>query len=58
MMQQTVSTASMERVQDRDAFVAAPERGGIDLRYPDFAAHISDGLSALAIVRERRPGLR
>ena len=39
------------RVQDRDEFVAALERGGVDLILSDFSLPDFDGLSALAIVR-------
>ncbi|HEY5043266.1 MAG TPA: PAS domain S-box protein [Verrucomicrobiae bacterium] len=44
-------------VQTRADFVAALERGGIDLVLSDFSLPGFDGLSALEIVRSRRPGL-
>ncbi len=41
----------------RDEFVAALDQGGIDLVLADFALPTFDGMSALAIVRERDPDL-
>jgi sigma-B regulation protein RsbU (phosphoserine phosphatase) len=44
-------------VDAREDFVAALERGGIDLVLADFALPDFDGMSALAIVREKHPDL-
>jgi two-component system, cell cycle sensor histidine kinase and response regulator CckA len=44
-------------VQNRDDFVAALERGGIDLVLSDFSMPGFDGLSALEIVHARWPDL-
>jgi PAS domain S-box-containing protein len=44
-------------VSRRDEFDTALERGGIDLILADFALPSFDGMSALAMVRERRPDL-
>jgi phosphoserine phosphatase RsbU/P len=44
-------------VATRADFVAALERGGIDLILADFALPAFDGMSALAIVQEKRPDL-
>jgi sigma-B regulation protein RsbU (phosphoserine phosphatase) len=44
-------------VATRDDFVAALERGGIDLILADLALPTFDGMSALAIVREKHPDL-
>ena len=44
-------------VQNRDDFVAALEHGGIDLVLSDFTLPAFDGLSAVEIVRARRPNL-
>jgi two-component system sensor histidine kinase UhpB len=45
------------RVQNREDFVAALERGGIDLILSDFSVPAFDGLSALAVARARWPDL-
>ena len=44
-------------VSRRDEFGAALVRGGIDLILADFALPAFDGMSALAMVREKRPDL-
>jgi len=44
-------------VQNRSDFVAALERGGIDLILSDFSLPAFDGLSAVEIVRSRWPDL-
>lgn len=44
-------------VATRENFVAALEEGGIDLVLADFALPVFDGMSALAIVREKHPDL-
>jgi PAS domain S-box-containing protein len=44
-------------VEKRGDFVAALERGGIDLVFSDFSLPAFDGLSAVEIVRARWPGL-
>jgi len=44
-------------VQNRKDFVAALELGGIDLILSDFSLPAFDGLSALAIVRDRWPAI-
>jgi sigma-B regulation protein RsbU (phosphoserine phosphatase) len=44
-------------VDAREDFVAALEEGGIDLVLADFALPTFDGMSALAIVREKHPDL-
>jgi phosphoserine phosphatase RsbU/P len=45
------------RVQTRDDFISALERGGIDLILSDFGLPAFDGLSATEIVRARWPSL-
>jgi phosphoserine phosphatase RsbU/P len=45
------------RVQTRDDFISALERGGIDLILSDFRLPAFDGLSATEIVRARWPSL-
>jgi signal transduction histidine kinase len=45
------------RVQNSDDFVAALERGGIDLIFSDFRLPTFDGLSALKIAHERWPDI-
>jgi signal transduction histidine kinase len=45
------------RVQNRDDFVAALERGGLDLILSDLSLPAFDGLSALEIARARQPDL-
>ncbi|MEJ0089526.1 MAG: response regulator [Limisphaerales bacterium] len=44
-------------VQTRNDFVAALEQGGLDLVLSDFSLPAFDGLSAVEIVRSRRPDL-
>ena len=44
-------------VSRRDEFAAALERGGIDLILADFALPAFDGMSALAMAREKSPDL-
>jgi signal transduction histidine kinase len=44
-------------VQNRDDFVAALERGGVDLILSDYSLPAFDGLSAVEIVRARWPAL-
>ena len=44
---------AITRVQTRDDFVSALERGSIDLIFSDFALPAFDGLSATEIVRDR-----
>ena len=48
---------AITRVQIHDDFVAALERGGIDLILSDFSLPTFDGLSAVEIVRSRWPEL-
>src|ERR1019366_4092208 len=43
------------RVEKRDDFVAALERGGIDLILSDFKLPAFDGLTAMKIARARHP---
>jgi len=50
-------TCAISRVQDRAEFVAALERGGIDLVLSDFSLPAFDGLSAVEIVCNRWPDL-
>jgi two-component system cell cycle sensor histidine kinase/response regulator CckA len=50
-------TCAATRVQDRDHFVAALEKGGIDLVISDFTLPAFDGLSAIATARARWPDL-
>ena len=50
-------TCATTCVQNRDDFVAALERGGIDLILSDFSLPAFDGLSATKIVRARWPDL-
>lgn len=45
------------RVGDRDRFLAALDRGGFDLVLADYAGGSIDGLTALALARERAPEL-
>jgi two-component system, cell cycle sensor histidine kinase and response regulator CckA len=45
------------RVENRVDFVAALERGGIDLILSDYSLPVFDGLSAAKIVKERWPAL-
>jgi CheY-like chemotaxis protein len=45
------------RVETREEFVAALERGGFDLILADYLLPLFDGLSALAIRQERCPDL-
>ena len=45
------------RVQSRDTFVAALERGGVDVILSDFSLPGFDGQSAVAIVRTRWPAI-
>jgi two-component system cell cycle sensor histidine kinase/response regulator CckA len=47
----------VERVQTRDGFLAALQGGGFDLILSDFSMPGFDGVSALALARERRPDL-
>ena len=46
-----------DRVEEREAFQAALERGGYDAILADFSLPNFDGLSALAMAREVRPGV-
>jgi signal transduction histidine kinase len=46
-------TSSITRVENRAEFVAALERGGIDLILSDFSLPAFDGLSAVEMVRAR-----
>jgi signal transduction histidine kinase len=48
---------AVTRVETQDAFVAALERGGIDLVLSDFTMPCFDGLSATKIVQTRWPNL-
>lgn len=50
-------TCQTTRVENRADFVAALERGNLDLVIADFALPKFDGLSALEIVREKWPDL-
>ncbi len=50
-------TCATTCVQSRDGFVAALERGGMDLILSDFTLTAFDGLSALKIARARWPDL-
>ena len=45
----------MVRIETREEFVAAMERGGFDLILADYSLPSFDGLSALAIARKTRP---
>jgi two-component system, cell cycle sensor histidine kinase and response regulator CckA len=45
------------RVQSRDEFVAALERGGFDLIFSDYSLPAFDGLSAIEIARAKWPDL-
>src|ERR1700710_1587195 len=46
---------STERVETRDSFLAALERREFDLILSDFSLPTFDGLSAIKIVRDKRP---
>jgi signal transduction histidine kinase len=48
---------AITRVQNRDDFVAALERGGVDLILSDFTLPGFDGLSALKIARAKWPDI-
>jgi len=48
-------TCSMTRVESRADFVAALERGDVELVISDFSLPAFDGLAALEITRARRP---
>lgn len=48
---------AITRVQDRDTFVAALERGGVDLVLADVMLPTFDGLASLDIVHARWPGI-
>lgn len=50
-------TSAITRVQTRDDFVSALERGSIDLIFSDFALPAFDGLSATDLVRTRWPSI-
>ncbi|MBI3098885.1 MAG: response regulator [Planctomycetes bacterium] len=47
----------MDRVETREALLTALDRGGYDLVLSDYHLPTFDGLSALTLVRERRPHL-
>jgi DNA-binding NtrC family response regulator len=47
----------MFRVETRDDFIAAVDRGGFDIIFSDYSLPVFDGLSALAIAREKCPGI-
>jgi PAS domain S-box-containing protein len=49
--------AEIERVQTRDDFVAALERGGYDLILSDFSLPGFNGLAGLELAREKRPDI-
>jgi len=55
LLQEQGIECDMERVQTRDEFVAALERGGMDLIFSDFTLPGFDGLAALTLAREKRP---
>jgi two-component system cell cycle sensor histidine kinase/response regulator CckA len=48
---------TINRVENRDDFVAALEHGGVDLILSDFALPAFDGLSAAELVRSRWPAI-
>ena len=50
-------TCTTTRVQTQDGFVAALERGGIDLILSDFSLPAFDGLSALKVAHARWPAI-
>src|SRR5208337_2478937 len=45
------------RVETRDDFISAVERGGFDIILADYSLPGFDGLSALAVARKRCPGI-
>jgi PAS domain S-box-containing protein len=47
----------IERVETREAFVAALERGGFDLILSDYSLPAFNGQTALEIAREKRPDI-
>ncbi len=61
LIQSTLETGGINcvtnRVQNRADFVAALERGGIDLVLSDYSLPTFDGLSAAQIVREKWPAI-
>ena len=61
LVQMTLSAegvdCEVQVVSRREEFGVAVERGGIDLILADFALPTFDGMSALAMVRERHPDL-
>jgi PAS domain S-box-containing protein len=48
-------SARVERVQTRDAFIAALDRGGLDLILSDYKLPAFDGLAALELARAKCP---
>ncbi len=48
---------NMLRVETRDDFISAVERGGFDIIFADYSLPGFDGLSALAVAKERCPGI-
>jgi PAS domain S-box-containing protein len=48
-------SCTIERVETRDAFVEALERGGYDLILSDFSLPTFNGLAALELAHQRRP---
>jgi PAS domain S-box-containing protein len=50
-------TCEIERVETRDSFVAALERGGFDLILSDFSLPTFNGLAALELARQMQPDL-
>ncbi len=48
---------AITRVQNREAFVAALERGGMDLILSDFTLPAFDGLSAVKVARNKWPDI-
>jgi CheY-like chemotaxis protein len=61
LVQDTLETEGFDcnstRVETEPAFLAALEEGGFDLILADYTLPSFDGLSALRIVRQRRPDL-
>src|SRR5262249_24058805 len=59
LIQETLAGSGMayevQRVETREDFVAAIERGGVDLILSDYTLPAFDGLSALAIAAETCP---
>jgi len=57
MLEQQGISCEIERVETRDDFLAALDRGGFDLILSDFSLPSFNGLAGLELARERRPDI-